>query len=57
MKTAADHSDALIQGSEEIPAELSDYMTKLKKPILPYKNREEFTQAYQDFYNEKVLPQ
>ena len=57
MKTAADHSDALIQGSAEIPAELSDYMTKLRKPLLPYKNREEFAQAYQDFYTEKVLPQ
>ncbi len=55
MKTAADHSDALIQGSEEIPEELSDYINKLKKPMLPYKNREEFSSAYQEFYTSEVL--
>jgi len=55
MKLAAEHSDAVIMASEELPDEISDYVEKLKKPILPYKNREEFNQAYQDFYTNKVL--
>lgn len=57
LKTAADHSDALIIGSEKIPEELADYMNKLKKPVLPYKTREEFANAYQEFYTQKVLSQ
>lgn len=55
MKLAADHSDALITAGESIPEDLSDYIGKLKKPVLPYKNREEFSQAYQDFYINEVL--
>lgn len=55
MKTAIDNSDAIIQGSEEIPEELEAYISKLEKPTLSYKSKEEFGQAYQDFYTQEVL--
>lgn len=55
MKTAIDNSDALIKGSEEIPEELNTYLEGIDKPVLEYKAKEEFSQAYQDFYKFDVL--
>ncbi len=55
MKTAIDNSDALIRGSEELSEPLEKYIEKLDYPILEYKSKEEFAQAYQDFYLTKVL--
>ncbi len=55
MKVAIDHSDAAIIGSEEIPADLEDYLKKWDKPVLNFHNKETFSEAYLDFYNEKVL--
>jgi starch synthase len=57
MKTAIDNSDAVIIGGDDIPAELSKYLKKLEKPVLDYKTPEEFSTAYQDFYNTEVLSQ
>lgn len=51
MKMAINHSDALIIGSESIPDELSKYLKDSKKPVLDYKNNEEFGEAYKEFYN------
>ena len=51
MKMAINHSDALIIGSESIPEELSIYLKESKKPVLDYKNNEEFGEAYSEFYN------
>ncbi|WP_055447484.1 glycogen/starch synthase [Lacinutrix mariniflava] len=55
MKVAIDNSDALIIGSEEIPKELKDYLEKTDKPVLDYKEKDEFAEAYTTFYNESVL--
>lgn len=55
LKTAIDNSDATIIAGDNIPEELSTYLKKLNKPVLGFKNREEFAQAYQDFYTNKVL--
>ncbi len=55
MKIAIDHSDALIIGSEEIPAELDSYLKDSEKPFLDYKSKDEFGEAYVEFYNTKVL--
>lgn len=55
MKVAIDYSDALIEGSEDIADELSTYSKASKKPILGYKNKEEFGEAYTEFLNTKVL--
>jgi starch synthase len=55
MKIAVKNSDAVIVASEEIPQELNEYINTLGKPVLKYHNMENFSQAYLDFYSEKVL--
>ncbi len=55
MKIAIDYSDALIVGSEEIPKDLTSYMKDSKKPVLEYKNRDDFGEAYTKFFNTEVL--
>ncbi|MFL0353334.1 glycogen/starch synthase [Xanthomarina sp. GH4-25] len=55
MKIAIDHSDALIIGSEEIPEELNKHLKKSEKPVLDFKSKDEFGEAYVEFYNTQVL--
>lgn len=55
MKIAIDYSDALIVGSEHIPDELKAYLKATDKPILEYKPKDEFGEAYAAFFNDTVL--
>ena len=55
MKIAINHSDALIVGSETIPEDLKTYLKESKKPVLEYKYKDEFGEAYTEFLNSKVL--
>jgi len=55
MKTAIDHSDAVVIGSEELSGDFDEYLKTVKKPVLKYHNKEEFSQAYLDFYQSEVL--
>lgn len=55
MKTAIDHSDAIIIGSNDLAPNFEAYLKNLEKPVLKYHNKEEFSQAYIDFYESKVL--
>ena len=55
MKIAIDYSDALIIGSENIPSDLENYLKTSKKPVLDYKSRDEFGEAYTTFFNNSVL--
>ncbi|MCT8339646.1 glycogen/starch synthase [Flavobacteriaceae bacterium TK19130] len=55
MKVAVTNSDAVVKGSEELPKELENYIEASDKPVLPYQKKEEFAQAYLDFYENKVL--
>jgi starch synthase len=55
MKIAIKNSDAIIVGSQEIPEELVTYLKNLDKPVLKFHNKEEFSDAYIDFYTSKVL--
>lgn len=55
IKTSVENSDAAIIAGDNIPEELKKFLDKLDKPVLGYKNREEFGQAYLDFYATKVL--
>jgi starch synthase len=55
MKVAIDYSDALIIGSEELPADLETYLKESNKPTLEHKSKEEFGEAYTEFFNTKVL--
>lgn len=55
MKSAIDNSDAVIKASSHIPEEINAYLKASEKPILEYISKEEFAQAYQDFYKNSVL--
>lgn len=55
LKVAIDNSDAVIKGSREIPEELENYLGEFDFPVLEYKSKEEFAQAYEDFYLTQVL--
>ena len=55
MKIAVKNSDAVIIGSEKIPEELEEFLNKLEMPMLKYHNINDFSEAYLDFYQTKVL--
>jgi starch synthase len=55
MKVAIDHSDAIIEGSQELPKDIVEHLKSCGKPILDYKTPEEFAEPYTEFYNESVL--
>ncbi|QNJ97285.1 starch synthase [Constantimarinum furrinae] len=55
MKIAIKNSDAAIIASEEIPEALSEYLDNLDKPVLKYHNMDEFSEAFLEFYQSKVL--
>ena len=55
MKVAIDNSDAVIRGSQELPAELDTYINDLEKPVLEFYSIEEFADPYTEFYNSTVL--
>ncbi|MFD2698350.1 glycogen/starch synthase [Mesonia sediminis] len=55
MKVAIDNSDALIKGSAELPGGVLQHIENADVPVLEYKSKEEFSQAYQDFYLHEVL--
>jgi len=55
MKVAIDHSDAIIKGSYELPEEINTYLDKVEIPVLDFKEKDEFAEAYTNFYNISVL--
>jgi len=55
MKVAIDYSDALIIGSETLPEDIETHLKDSEKPVLDFKNKDEFSEAYTNFYNTEVL--
>jgi len=55
MKVAIRNSDAAIIGSSELHENLAKILNTSKIPVLSYKKKEEFPQAYEEFYTTKVL--
>ncbi|GMN06809.1 glycogen/starch synthase [Croceitalea sp. MTPC5] len=55
LKVAVDYSDAIILASEAISDDLTEYISKQDKPVLPYVSFQEAEEAYSDFYNTEVL--
>jgi len=51
-KAAMNISDAIIKTSETLNGDLETYFNEIDKPKLEYKNREEYVNAYSDFYDE-----
>jgi len=52
-RLAIDYSDALIQGAKNINPELKKYMQESGKPFLNFQSKEDFIDAYDNFY-EKI---
>ncbi len=55
MKVTIKNSDAAIVGSQELNENLMKILNTTKIPVLSYKKKEEFPQAYEDFYTTQVL--
>ena len=55
LMNAVQHSDAIIKASEDLPAELEEFLSETEKPVLEYFSEEEFETAYTDFYLTRVL--
>lgn len=53
-KMAINMSDAVIIGSEKINPEVQKHIDTLKKPVLQYQKKEEYINAYSNFYD-KIL--
>jgi len=51
-KSAIEHSDALILGSEKINKELDGFVKDSGKPMLPFQSMETYIDAYSSFYDE-----
>jgi starch synthase len=51
MKLAAENSDGVIIGSEDVNSELMEYLSNSETPTLDYKSPDEFESAYTEFYN------
>ena len=51
-KSAIDHSDAIIRGSEATEREISTYLRASGKPVLEYQSPEDYIDAYSEFYDE-----
>ncbi len=50
-KMAINFSDAVIQGSEKINPEIEKYILESKKLFLPFQSKEEYIEAYNNFYD------
>ena len=51
-KSAIDHSDGIIIGSEKINPEVLDYLKGCNKPVLEYQSPENYAEAYNAFYDQ-----
>ena len=50
-KLAIDYSDAVIQSSPEVNADVLDYITSKNVKFLPFQNEEDYADAYVQFYD------
>lgn len=55
MKITVKHSDAAIIGSSNLDENLVNLLNTTKIPVLPFKKKEEFPEAYEEFYTTRVL--
>ncbi len=55
IKAAADYSDALVVGSENLNPEIRTYLSQLSKPMLAYNTEENFVNLVNNFYDELLV--
>ena len=55
LKIAIDNSDAIVRGSEDLSKDINAHLKNLDIPILDFHPQDDFSEAYIDFYLNKVL--
>jgi starch synthase len=55
IKASINHSDAVIIASNNLSSSLTKFIESSGKPFLPFAAKEEFAQAYTNFYKDSVL--
>ncbi len=55
MKTAVMHSDGVIIASDEVSSDLTKFIESSGKPFLPFVAKNEFAEAYTNFYKNDIL--
>ncbi|KQC32265.1 glycogen synthase [Nonlabens sp. YIK11] len=55
MRSAVVYSDGIIKGSETLDEELESFIDAQDKPVLDYQSPEDFADAYEEFYLDKIL--
>ncbi len=55
LKIAIDNSDAIVKGSEELSSDITQYIENLDVPVLDFQPQDDFSEAYINFYLNKVL--
>ncbi|MCT4615636.1 MAG: glycogen/starch synthase [Marinifilaceae bacterium] len=53
-KLAIDQADAIVMGSPEVNQEVKDYAYASGKPVIGYKDKDEYVEAYSNLYDELV---
>jgi starch synthase len=55
IKASINHSDAVIIASNNLSSSLTKFIESSGKPFLPFAAKDEFAQAYTNFYKDSVL--
>jgi len=55
LKIAIENSDAIVKGSEELSDDITKYIENLDVPVLDFHPQDDFSEAYINFYLNKVL--
>ena len=55
IKASINHSDAVIIATDNLSSSLTKYIESSGKPFLPFTAKDEFAQAYTNFYKDSVL--
>lgn len=55
MKLAVSHSDGVVIASSNVSSNLTKYIEASKKPFLPFATKENYANAYTEFYKNQIL--
>ncbi|WP_394758334.1 glycogen/starch synthase [Flavobacterium sp.] len=55
MMASINHSDGIVIASESISSNLTKFIEASKKPFLPFAQKDEFAEAYTQFYKNQIL--
>ena len=55
IKAAVSQSDAVIIASENVSSSLTKYIESTEKPFLPFMPKDQFAEAYSNFYKNMIL--